>query len=102
MCLNFAEKWAAFGRRFYHGDSDTNIPIENVWKLLKYLFLEKKVNVRAGVLLDRLVGMPDDTTSVAASVVDYYRRRVQEHILYLFALHYSHNVILNSSIIYMW
>ena len=100
MCLNFAEKWAAFGRRFYHGDSDTNVPIENVWKLLKYLFLEKKVNVRAGVLLDRLVGMPDDTTSVAASVVDYYRRRVQEHILYLFVLHYS--VILNKSIIYMW
>ena len=48
----FSGKWVAAGRRFDHGDSETNIPIENVWKLLKYVFLECEVNLRPGHLLD--------------------------------------------------
>ena len=84
MCLNFSEKWAAFGRRFYQGDSDNNIPIENVWKRLKYLFLVNKVNVHVGVLLDRLVGMLDDTSSVAACIiVDEFKNIFFTCLLYI-------------------
>ena len=81
LLLFSSDKWVAVGRRLDHDDSDTNIPIENVWRLLKYVFLEKRVNIRAGTLLDKLFGIPNDASSVAASVVDYYRRRVAEHIL---------------------
>ena len=80
-CCFFVDKWVAAGRRFDHGDSETNIPIENVWRLLKYVFLERKVNLRAGRLLDHLVGIPGDEGSLAASVADYYRRRLRDHVL---------------------
>ncbi len=79
--LCFVVKWVAAGRRFDHGDSDTNIPIENVWKLLKYVFLERKVNLFVGRLLDHLVGIPGDAGSVAASVADYYRSRLRDYIV---------------------
>jgi len=68
---------------FEHGESDTNIPIENVWRLLKYTFMERRVNVRPGLLLDKLFGVSDDKASVAMSVVDYYRRRLEEYILFV-------------------
>ena len=77
----FSGKWVATGRRFDHGDSETNIPIENVWKLLKYVFLEHKVNLRPGHLLDKLLGIPGNKASLAASVVDYYRRKLRDYIL---------------------
>ena len=77
----FSGKWVAAGRRFDHGDSETNIPIENVWKLLKYVFLERKVNLRPGHLLDKLLGIPGNEASLAASVVDYYRQRLRDYIL---------------------
>lgn len=75
-------KWVAAGRRFPHGEADTNIPVENLWKLVKYTMLDRRVNLRAGYLLDRLVGIPGDPQAAAQSVVDYYRRRLHDDILY--------------------
>ena len=77
--LSTTEKWVAAGRRFDHGDSDTNIPVENLWKVLKYVFLERRVNLRPGLLLDKLLGVPE---ARHASAVAYYERRLRDHILF--------------------
>ena len=45
------------------------------------MFLERKVNLRPGHLLDKLLGIPGNEASLAASVVDYYRRRLRDYIL---------------------
>ena len=55
--------------------------IENVWKLLKYVFFKRKVNLCPRHLLDKLLGIPGNEASLAASVVDYYRRKLRGYIL---------------------
>ena len=69
----------AAGRRVDHDDSETNIPVENLWKVLKYVFLERRVDLRPGLLLDKLLGVPG---ARHATVVAYFERRLRDHILF--------------------
>ena len=45
------------------------------------MLLERKVSLRPGHLLGKLLGIPGNEASPAASVVDYYQRRLRDFFL---------------------
>eukprot|EP00058_Branchiostoma_floridae_P001717 XP_002587205.1 hypothetical protein BRAFLDRAFT_102090 [Branchiostoma floridae] len=78
-CDEWRDMWVRAGRRFPHGDTDTTNLVERHWELIKYTTLNGRANHRLDVLMDALVGNPDDGTFHGGqSAVGFYMEKQKE------------------------
>ncbi|XP_066298926.1 uncharacterized protein [Branchiostoma lanceolatum] len=78
-CDEWRSMWVCAGRMFPHGDTDTTNLVERHWELIKYTTLNGRANHRLDVLMDALIGNPDDGTFHGGqSSVGFYMEKQKE------------------------
>lgn len=70
--------WAGYNKRFWHNNQNTNLPLEKIHHLLKYIIMGGIANQRPATLLFRLVGRPEKPEENERSMVAWIQRRRAE------------------------